>query len=527
MTQERASKDNAHTRIVDEQFTCLPSYTEPGQAADAPAVASPAVTSPSLAPPSAARESSEAQVLRLSEVLSGMSYALDLTEGQRAGHSVRSALLGMRLAEVIGLPQSDRSPLFYALLMKDLGCSSNAARFAALFGSNDHDLKADLKIIDWSQALESFRFVARNAGGGGFWLRRIWHLLGVMSQGTAGAREVVLTRCERGAEIAKLLSLPDETALAIRSLDEHWDGRGQPFEQRGTEIPQLARILGLSQTFEVFFSTHDLETAFDMAVARRGTWFEPALVDALFLLRKDMAFWRVLAEGDARSALCAYEPEEEIRRATPAVLDGVAEAFARVIDAKSPWTYDHSRGVADLAVAVGRELGLSAPTLRTLRQAGLLHDLGKLGVSNLILDKPGKLTPDELEVMRRHPRHTADILARVSCFDSISSDASAHHERVDGRGYHLGLPGGQTSLFAKVLCVADVCEALSSSRPYRPGKSADEVLNLMGREIGTAFDPDCFRALSTVLSATESPGRSETPAARLVPSLADDYIQAA
>jgi len=184
--------------------------------------------------------------LRLSEVLAGLSHALDLTEGQRPGHAVRTCLIGMRLAEVLRLPQEMRSPLFYALLMKDLGCSSNAARFAVLFGANDHDIKADLKATNWSQALESFRFVARNVAPGHFWLRRVWQLLGVLSRGPEGAREVVVTRCERGADIAHMLGFPDDTAQAIRALDEHWDGAGQPYNLKGDSIPLLARILGLA-----------------------------------------------------------------------------------------------------------------------------------------------------------------------------------------------------------------------------------------------------------------------------------------
>ncbi len=113
-----------------------------------------------------ARAETSAGSMRMSEVLAGLSYALDLTEGQRPGHSVRSCLIGMRLGGEVGLTSDQLSSLFYALLMKDLGCSSNAARFAALFGQNDHDLKSDLKIVNWSKAIESFRFVARNAAPG-------------------------------------------------------------------------------------------------------------------------------------------------------------------------------------------------------------------------------------------------------------------------------------------------------------------------------------------------------------------------
>src|SRR6185295_4868220 len=136
------------------------------------------------------------QEVRLSEVLAGLSYALDLTEGQRPGHAVRSCAIGMRIAEAMGLPREQRSALFYALLMKDLGCSSNASRFAALFAADDHSLKTALATTDWSHALESFRFVSASVAPGHFWLRRVWQALAVFSRGPKGASEVVETRCE-------------------------------------------------------------------------------------------------------------------------------------------------------------------------------------------------------------------------------------------------------------------------------------------------------------------------------------------
>lgn len=465
--------------------------------------------------------------VRLSEVLAGLSYALDLTEGQRPGHSVRSCLIGMRVAETIGLGPEDRIALFYALLMKDLGCSSNAARFAALFGANDHDLKMDLKTIDWARAIESFRFVARNAGAGGGTLRRIWRTLGVLARGPEGAREVVRTRCERGADIAAVLELPPAAVQALRALDEHWDGRGQPYGLRGEAIPPLARILGLAQTVEVFFTSYGTEAAFDMAAARRGKWFEPSLVDALFSLRTQQGFWEELAGGESLSDVTLYEPADRVVIATNDRLDRVAEAFARVIDAKSPWTYRHSAGVADLSVRIGTRLGLPGVALREIRQAALLHDLGKLGISNLILDKPGKLTDEEFRAMRQHPLATAGILSRVSCFGHLAAMAAAHHERLDGRGYHRGLGASALSRSARILCVADICDALRSSRPYRAGMPPERVLEIMMRDAGTALDPECLDAMCAVLRELPADDTPEVPAAAIVPSLSEDYVQAA
>jgi putative nucleotidyltransferase with HDIG domain len=464
---------------------------------------------------------------RLSEVLAGLSYALDLTEGQRPGHAVRTCLIGMRLGKMMRLPPGDQSSLFYALLMKDLGCSSNAARFAALFGSDDQDLKAQIKTIDWTRALDAFRYVLRNVAPGQRLLTRTWRLLALMSNGRSGARDVVRTRCERGAEIARLIGLDTDSAEAIRALDEHWDGQGQPYARRGHDIPRLARILNLAQTVEVFVSSYGVLTAYDMAAARRGSWFEPALVDALLSIPPTDQFWASLATRADLAALAAVEPPDSVLVADEDQIDRIAEGFARVIDAKSPWTYRHSTGVADIAVAIGTYMGWSPGELRLLRRSALLHDLGKLGVSNLILDKPARLTDQEFAVMRQHTIHTAEILHRVGCFRELVDDAAGHHERLDGRGYHRGLVGRQVGRHARVLAVADICDALRASRPYRDGLPPERVLDIMRREAGGAIWADAFLALEASMNQTASEHTGAAPVAIRVAALAEDYGQAA
>ena len=222
------------------------------------------------------------------------------------------------------------------------------------------------------------------------------------------------------------------------------------------------------------------------------------------------------------------EPADDIQTIDDDRLDLVAEAFALVIDAKSPWTFRHSEGVADISVAIGRSIGYGERELREVRRAALLHDIGKLGVSSLILDKPDKLTDAEFQVMRRHPANTREILARTGCFRHLADIASSHHERLDGRGYDRGVTSAHLPTLARILCAADICDALSASRPYRDGMPTERVLEIMGREVGSAIDPDCFAALVSVLQT--APGRAltdNTPAARSVAALAEDYAQAA
>jgi HD-GYP domain-containing protein (c-di-GMP phosphodiesterase class II) len=176
-------------------------------------------------------------------------------------------------------------------------------------------------------------------------------------------------------------------------------------------------------------------------------------------------------------------------------LDVIAAAFARVIDAKSPFTFRHSEGVAEFAVGIGRMVELDDAELRDLRRAALLHDIGKLGVSNLILDKPGPLTEMEMAQVRLHPAFTHRILSRVPVFDGIVDAASAHHERIDGKGYHLGLPGERLGAAPRALAVADVYEALTADRPYRAGLPRDEVLKILRRQSGAALCPESVEGL--------------------------------
>ena len=433
---------------------------------------------------------------RLSEILSALSYALDITEGQPEGHAVRTCLIGMRLADLVGFPAADRGDLFYALLLKDLGCSSNAARLCAIFGADDRALKREHKITDWSATLPSLGYALRHAvPAAPPWMRaaRV-AALAVRERGTG--REMVRTRCDRGADIAAMLGFSDVTREAIRTLDEHWDGRGLPDGLAGEAIPLGGRIVGLAQSVEVFTARYGVESALAVALERRGTWFDPALVEALRTLRRDAAFWQQVLGPAPRTHLAALEPEEDVRVVDDATLDLIAEAFARVIDAKSPYTYRHSEGVAAVAVEIGRAMDLEDDELRDLRRAGLLHDIGKLGVSNLILDKPDRLTEQEMAQVRLHPAYTHQILGRVTAFAGIVETASSHHERLDGRGYHLGLSGDQLGASARALAVADVYEALTADRPYRAGLPRDEVVAMLRRQSGTALCPEGIEALA-------------------------------
>jgi HD-GYP domain-containing protein (c-di-GMP phosphodiesterase class II) len=449
-------------------------------------------------------EHRDGEMIRYSEMLSALSFVLDMVEGQPAGHVLRSCLVGMRVAERLGLDEESRSALFYALLLKDAGCSADASRVSAVF-ADDFAAKRARKTVNWSRLPGAALYAARSVEpDDSLWSRaRRFALVGI--EGLGAAREVIRIRCERGAEISRLMGFPEETARAIRGLDEHWDGAGHPDGLEGEEIPLLARICGLAQTVEVFFTAHGPERAEHVARVRRGRWFDPALVDVLLAEIREDGLWDALRTQDLPETISALEPPHGTVALTEERLDLTALAFARVIDAKSPFTFRHSERVAETAVAMGRRLGLTQSELRDQNRAGLLHDIGKLGVSNRILDKPGGLTGDEFARIKRHPALTAEALGRVTPFRPIVEIAASHHERLDGSGYHRGLKGEDLGLQARMLAVADVFDAMAQDRPYRTAMPLEQVLDILRRESGTRLCPYSVEALEGLIEVDELP----------------------
>jgi HD-GYP domain-containing protein (c-di-GMP phosphodiesterase class II) len=437
---------------------------------------------------------------RLSSILSGLSYALDLTEGHPQGHASRSCLIGMRIGRALGLKAEDLSHLFYALLLKDAGCSSNSARVFQLFGGDDQTAKRGVWLRDWRRMREQIAYVLDYVEPQGALWEKIRRFAVLAAKGPASRRTLFEVRCDRGAEIARTLGFSKDTSQAIRAMDEHWDGGGYPDGLKHDGIPILARIIGLAQVIEIFASEEGAARAVTVARQRRGSWFDPAVVDAFVGVSGDPKLWEECLSPALDETVARVEPEGREIAADEQRLNDIAVAFSWVIDAKSPFTYHHSERVADFAVAIGRRLGLNDAETTRLRRAGLLHDIGKLSVPNRILDKPGKLTPKEWEVVKLHPYYTHQILQRVPVFGELAFDASAHHERMDGRGYFRNLPADMLSPQARILACADQLDALSAERPYRGKLPTEKVLSIMREERGKGLWPEAVDVVDQVLN---------------------------
>jgi putative nucleotidyltransferase with HDIG domain len=441
----------------------------------------------------------------LSEVLSALSHALDLTEGQPSGHTLRTCAIGMRLAAELGLGAADRSALYYALLLKDAGCSSNAARMATLFAADDRVVKPGMKAVDWQRRVRLAVATARHVGAGLPIRARIQQFLAIARE-TDMTRDLIRTRCDRGASIARQMGFPDATAEAIHGLDEHWNGGGYPDGSRGDAIPLLARIVALAQAVEVFHGAGGPAAAVDVVLERRGTWFDPRLADLVAGWREDRAWWASLHARELTDRVVALEPADQVRWLDADGLDGVSRAFAGIIDAKSPYTYQHSTRVAAFARRIASGLGLDPSDDRRLSRAALLHDIGKLGVSSRILDKAGPLTAPERAAMERHPVYTVEILLRVDAFDDFAWTAALHHEKLDGSGYPWRLAGSHLDLPARVLAVADVYEALTAERPYRAAMTPPAALAILRQDAGTRLSAEAIEALEAAIAGELADG---------------------
>ena len=435
----------------------------------------------------------------LSDLFSALSFSLDLTEGQPMGHALRTCLISMELGQRLGLPLQLRRDLYFAALLKDVGCSSNAAQVFSLFGDDDRQVKGARMRVDWSNYFRAAFFAMAHAAPGASWFERASRVAGLARGGTRLAASLVEKRCRRGGEIMLQLGMGPGAADVVRSLDEHWDGRGYPRGLRAEEIPIVTRVLTLAQTLDVFVVRDGIEAGLDVVRCRAGRWFDPLVASACAGIEGPLGLWRGLSTRELQQLVIESEPGDAAMLAGPRTLDRIAQVFAEIVDAKSPFTGEHSLRTTQLAVSVGHQLGWDAADIDELRRAGLLHDLGKLTVPNSILDKPSPLTASEWEVMRMHSYHTERILEHVRGFQWLAFTSASHHERLDGSGYCRGLRGEQVPQVSRVLAVADIYDALSTLRPYRPPLEQDQVLETMERDRAAGLCPVALDALVAAL----------------------------
>jgi HD-GYP domain-containing protein (c-di-GMP phosphodiesterase class II)/DNA-binding CsgD family transcriptional regulator len=446
--------------------------------------------------------------LRLAELLAAISLATDLGRGFPPEKALRTCLIAARLAEELSLDEQARSDTFFAALIQPVGCTAFTYEAARLVGTSELKGIPAYARVDTRSPREGLRALREEVRGEA--LGRAARA--VVKELTAGRRlldYVVRADCEAGRHFTERIGLPESVARVVLQVHERWDGKGLPAGLAGEALEAGARVIAVADQFEIFHRLDGRAATGEMLRRRAGGWFDPAVVEACDRRSDDV--FRELEAGSVWDAVLAAEPAQPVTLPVWRV-DDLAQAVADMVDLKSPYFLGHSSGVAGLAEAAARGLGLGEDEAVALRRAGLFHDLGRVGVSNLVWDKPGPLSAAEWEQVRLHAYHTERVLARSPLLAPLAQLAGMHHERTDGSGYHRGVTAGSIPTGARVLAAADVFQALTEPRPHRAARSPEQAAQEVEAMVAAGrLDPEAARAVCDAAGVSLRRGRVSTP----------------
>jgi len=429
--------------------------------------------------------------VRLAEVLAALSLATDAGNGFPLEKSLRGAVIAVRLGERLDLEPRALSDVFYVALLRSIGCTAFAHETAALLGGDDVAFHAVYEHLDPGRPAVFLRDVVAGIGAWAPPAARARSVALFLTIGARKGREAAASACEVSVSLARRLGLSAGVAVGLDQVYERFDGRGGPAGLRGEQVCLAARITHLADIAGIAHLDGGEQATRTAVAARRGGHFDPAVADAFAGCADE-----VLAGLDADDMLeAALDAEPAPRAVFPrGDLERVTAAFGDFADLKSPWTLGHSTRVASLA-------GDAAPdgARDALVHAGHLHDLGRVAVPNGIWDKPQRLGAAEWERVRLHPYYTERILARTAAFAALAPLAGAHHERLDGSGYHRGLAAPSLTRPMRVLAAADAYAAMTADRPYR--RALDPAVAAQAMRADRDAGRLCGEAVEAVLAA--------------------------
>jgi HD-GYP domain-containing protein (c-di-GMP phosphodiesterase class II) len=439
--------------------------------------------------------------LRLADLLAALSLETDLAMGHPPEHAMRVCLLATRLAAALAMDDSEIATVYHTTLLRYVGCTAFSHEEAALFGGDDLAVRRGGAEIDFGHPREVLSFFLVDLPRGRPVRERARIVGNALTKGKRVDLELKTANCEVAARVARRLGLDETVQDALYQIFERWDGRGGPRRLSGDAVALASRIANVAHVAVVSERMGGVDMAVELVRRRAGGWLDPSL--APVFTEVGAAILREIGSTDAWNAVLEAEPEP--REWVPeARLDDVARAFADVVDLKSPFFHGHSSGVAALAERAAANIGLPDADVTALRRAGLLHDLGRVGVPTGIWEKPAPLTETEWERVRLHAYHTERILSRSPALAPLAPLAGMHHERLDGSGYHRGAPAAILTGSARLLAAADVYHALTEPRPHRPAHTFAEAASELRSLVATGkLDAD---AASAVLDAAGQPG---------------------
>jgi HD-GYP domain-containing protein (c-di-GMP phosphodiesterase class II) len=444
--------------------------------------------------------------VRAAEVIGALCLATDLGMAFPFEHGLQSTLIAMRLTNRLGVDPATASQTYYACLLSHSGCTTDAHVTPQVYGSS---LTTHLHPVAYGSGREVLTGLIsalpdpRSSGPvrAGQIARRLPRM--VREQ-----RPHLTATCEVAGMLAEELGLSGSVPGLLAHLFERWDGWGPLRRAKGEEIPLPMRIVHLAVDAAFQRMLGGEERVVRLVRERAGHAFDPEVAacvveDAERILALD-------AHASVWEETLACEPDPPMLLEGEALDRGLA-AMGNFADLISPYLAGHSAGVALLATAAGQRCGVDAADATTLRRAALVHDLGRVAIGARIWQKPEPLNADEWEQVRLHPYHTERVLSRSSFLAALAPVAGAHHERLDGSGYHRGAAGAELALPARLLAAADAYHAMTEPRPHREPIAPDRAAVILGEEaMAGGLDADAVTAV--VESAGQRAPRIERPA---------------
>ncbi|MFC1529905.1 HD-GYP domain-containing protein [Gemmatimonadota bacterium] len=410
--------------------------------------------------------------------------ALDLSEGHAFGHAQRVAYIAQEVAAGLEMNEDEIADITLAALFHDLGLISVTHELTELSSSPE----TELLVNHARDEVEDLTSQVRTGN-----IQKV--------------AELFIQHVLQGAETADRLPLPPGVIALIRGHHEHYDGSGYPDGLRGEDIPLAQRVLTAADCLETAIAGagergHTPEFVRAEALQLSGKQIEQVTSRGLVDATQNVRFWGIFTGGQLGKQLISRLPQER-QAVTYGEIATFLSELITLVDGKSPYRQHHSWNVARHCYLMSLELGLAEDLSAALGMAGLLHDVGKAGVSNQILDKPKWLTGPEYELAKKHISHTLKVLSYGSgLFNDLTDWISGHHERLDGSGYPNRLKGDQLSREVRIISTADVYDALISDRPYRKGLDAVAAVRFMEGKVNRYFDPEVLGALGAVVGSS-------------------------
>jgi HD-GYP domain-containing protein (c-di-GMP phosphodiesterase class II) len=409
--------------------------------------------------------------LRLADLVAALSLATDLGTGQPLEHALRTCLLSLELARRSGVAADRLTDVYYVALLRFVGCTADAADTAAMAGGDDLGFFAAMAPALMGSSPEQLRAIVRATGAGLPPVRRAGKLAAALTD-SKGAERSLAAHCEAAQMLSARLGVGDGVTASLGRAYERWDGKGLPAGLSGKQVPAPMRVVIVARDVDVWCQMANVDTVAGLIRRRGGRAYDPAVAAAF--ADEPRAALEAVHTIDAWQTVLDAEPAPWVRIPDDH-LEAALGAFADFADLKSPWLRGHSPGVAALAAEAAMAAGLDDADVRNVRLAGLVHDLGRVGIPNGVWDHRGALSTEGRERVRLHTYLTERILRRSRRLEPLARLAASHHERGDGSGYHRAARSADLDQSERLLAAADAYHAMTEARPHRPALPPTEA----------------------------------------------------